>query len=94
MNIIPTGSRILVKRSKSDETTPGGLHIPDNAKTKQAKGTVMAVGPGKTLESGLNEDAPVYTGQTVLFGKYSGINIESDEELVMLSFDDIIGIIK
>lgn len=84
LNIKPLADRVIVKPADAEETTSGGIIIPDTAKEKPQRGTVMAVGPGKQDEpTSLNE------GDTVLYGKYSGteINIEGQDYLIMRESD-------
>lgn len=95
-NIKPLGNRILIKRSKA-QTTKGGILLPDSAQEKQKEGLVMAVGPGKTDEHGQKETMHVKNGDRVLFSSYAGTevkNAESDEEYLILSQDDILGILN
>ena len=71
MNIKPLGDRVLVKVLETEEVTKSGIVLPDSAKEKKAEGTVVAVGNGeKVVKLGLN------AGQTVMFGKYSGDDVE------------------
>lgn len=95
-NIKPLGNRVLVKRVKA-QTSKGGILLPDSAQEKPKEGIVVAVGPGKVNDQGQLETLTVKPGQTVLFGLYSGTEIkngESEEEFLILSEDDIIGIVS
>ena len=94
MNIRPLHDRVIVKRVEEEETTKGGIIIPDTAKEKPVEGKVVAVGAGKILENGEKQALEVKKGDKVLFGKYAGteINIEGDEHLIMRE-DDIIAIV-
>lgn len=93
MKIRPLGNKILVQRLEAESKTPGGLYIPDNAKEKPTQAKVIAVGPGRTLENGQLVSMSVKTGDTVLFGKYTGTEFEQNgEKLLMLSEDDILGV--
>ena len=95
MKVRPLQDRILVERVESEGKTKGGLYIPDSAKEKPAEGIVLAVGPGKTLDSGELAAPQVKEGDRVLFGKYSGteIKIEGEERLIIRE-DDILGIVE
>ncbi len=85
----PIGDRIVVKIAPAEETTKGGIIIPDTAKEKPQKGEVVAVGPGKDGNV-LN----VQVGDTVLFGKYAGQKIEFDgEEYLIMREDEILVIL-
>lgn len=83
----PISDRVLVKPAAAEETTKGGIIIPDTAKEKPQRGTVIAIGTGKK-----DEPITVKVGDTVLYGKYSGteITLEGDEYLIMRE-SDILG---
>ena len=95
MKIKPLHDRVIVSRIEEQETTKGGIIIPDTAKEKPAEGKVTAVGDGKTLENGKKQALIVKVGDRVLFGKYAGteINIDGEEQLIMRE-DDIIAIVE
>ena len=94
MKLRPLQDRILVKRVDEESKTSGGIIIPDTAKEKPQEGKVVAVGPGKTLESGKISEPNVKKGDRVLFSKYAGteIEIESSKCLVMKE-EDILAIL-
>ncbi|GAB4488030.1 MAG: co-chaperone GroES [Thermodesulfovibrionales bacterium] len=95
MNFKPLGDRVFVKYNSEGEKTAGGLYIPDTAKEKPQKGTVIAVGPGKRNDDGKLQPMDVKVGDTVLFDKYSGSKITIDnEEHLILRQDDILGIVE
>ena len=81
----PLDDRVLVKPLEAEEKTSGGIVIPDTAKEKPQRGKVVAVGPGKLLDSGERAPLAVKKGDLVLFGKYSGteIKIDGDEHSIM-----------
>ncbi len=93
MKIRPLQDRIIVKRIDEEETTKGGIIIPDTAKEKPQEGKVIAVGKGKINDDGKIQPLDVKKGDRVLFSKYSGteINIEGDEHLIIRE-DDVLGI--
>jgi chaperonin GroES len=95
MKIRPLHDRVIVKRIKEEETTKGGIIIPDTAKEKPSEGKVIAVGNGKLLENGTLKPLEVKTGDKVLFGKYAGteVKIDAEEHLIMRE-DDIIAIVE
>ncbi len=95
MKIRPLHDRVIVKRIKEEETTKGGIIIPDTAKEKPSEGKVIAVGNGKILENGEVKALEVKKGDKILFGKYAGteIKIEGEEHLIMRE-DDIIAIVE
>lgn len=90
----PLHDRIIVKRLDEEEKTAGGIIIPDTAKEKPQEGKVVAVGSGKR-EDGKVVALDVKEGDKVLFGKYSGteIQLDGDEHLIMRE-DDILGIVE
>jgi chaperonin GroES len=95
MNIKPLNDRVLVLRIEEEEKTRGGLIIPDTAKEKPQEGKVIAVGPGKCDENGKRVPPEVKASDRVLFGKYSGneININGVEHLIMRE-DDILAVLE
>ncbi|MCK9227090.1 MAG: co-chaperone GroES [Syntrophorhabdaceae bacterium] len=95
MKVKPLQDRILVKRIEEEERTKGGIIIPDAAKEKPQEGKVVAVGDGKTLESGQKASLTVKPGDKILFGKYSGTEIKVDgEEHLILREDDVLAIVE
>ncbi|HEV8722324.1 MAG TPA: co-chaperone GroES [Candidatus Binatia bacterium] len=95
MKIRPLQDRVIVKRIEEEEKSKGGIIIPDTAKEKPQEGKVMAVGKGKVNEDGKITPLDVKVNDLILFGKYSGteINIDGEEHLIMRE-DDILGIIE
>jgi chaperonin GroES len=94
MKIKPLQDRVIVKRIEEEETSKGGIIIPDSAKEKPQEGRVVAVGKGKVDEHGKTTPMDVKVNDRVLFGKYSGteINIDDEEHLIMRE-DDILGVV-
>ena len=94
MKIRPLQDRVIVKRIEEEEKTKGGIIIPDTAKEKPQEGRVVAVGKGKANEDGKVVPLDVKVNDRILFGKYSGseINIDGEEHLIMRE-EDILGII-
>jgi chaperonin GroES len=84
LKVTPLHDRVIVKAAAAEEKTAGGIIIPDTAKEKPQKGTVIAAGPGKK-----DEPVTVKVGDTVLYGKYAGteIVIEGDDFLIMRESD-------
>jgi chaperonin GroES len=93
MKIRPLHDRIIVKRIDEEETTKGGIIIPDTAKEKPQEAKVIAVGKGKVKEDGTVMPLDVKKGDRVLFSKYSGteITIEGEEHLIIRE-DDVLGV--
>ena len=95
IGIRPLDDRVVVEPLEAEETTAGGIVLPDTAKEKPMQGEVVAVGPGRTLEDGKLQKMEVKKGDRILFGKYSGteVKIEGDEYLIMRE-DDVLAILK
>ena len=96
MKIRPLHDRVLVKRlDPKDETSPGGIIIPETAKEKPQEGEVVAVGNGKILEGGNVQPMNVKPGDKILFGKYAGTDVKiDDQEYLIMREDDILGILE
>ncbi|HWP57303.1 MAG TPA: co-chaperone GroES [Candidatus Acidoferrales bacterium] len=95
MKIRPLQDRVIVKRIAEEEKSSGGIIIPDTAKEKPQEGKVVAVGKGKLDEDGKLIPPEVKVNDRVLFGKYSGteVNIEGEEHLILRE-EDILGIVE
>jgi chaperonin GroES len=95
MKIKPLQDRIVIKRIEEEEKTKGGIIIPDSAKEKPQEGRVVAIGDGKTLETGKKAPLTVKPGDKILFGKYSGTEIKIDgvEHLIMRE-EDVLAIVE
>jgi chaperonin GroES len=94
MNLKPLHDRIVVEPAKAEEMTAGGIILPDSAKEKPQRGTVLAVGPGKTLDSGEKAEIDVKAGEVVLYGKYSGTEVTvGGTDYVILRADDVLGVV-
>lgn len=90
MNIRPLGDKVVVKATSSSETTAGGIVLPDAAREKPQQGEVVAVGPGRVLDSGERAEMSVKVGDTVIYSKYGGNEIKLDgQELLILDQDSI-----
>ena len=89
VNIRPLADRVLVEPAAAEETTASGIIIPDSAKEKPQKGTVVAVGPGKK-----DEPTTVSVGDTVLYGKYSGTELQHEgTDYMIMRESDILAIL-
>ena len=89
MNIKPLSDRVLVEPAAAEEKTAGGIYIPDTAKEKPQRGTVVAVGPGKA-----DEPTTVKKGDQVLYGKYSGTELQVEgKDLLIMRESDILAIV-
>jgi len=95
VNIKPLDDRVLVQQSEAEEKTAGGIVLPDTAKEKPQRGKVVAVGPGKLLDSGERGKPSVSAGDEVFYGKYAGSDIEIDrKKYVILRESDVLAIIE
>ena len=89
INLKPLADRVIIKPSEAEETTKGGIILPDTAKEKPIEGTVVAIGPGKVSDDGKSVKPEVKVGDKVLYGKYSGteVTVEGEEYLIMRESD-------
>jgi len=94
MNLKPLADRVIVRALEAEDKTAGGLYIPDSAKEKPQQGEVMAVGPGRIGDDGKCIPLEVKVGDKVLYGKYSGteVNVGAEDFLIMRE-NDIFAII-
>ena len=91
IKIRPLDDRVVVEPIEAEETTAGGIVLPDAAKEKPQRGTVVAVGPGRLLDSGNRGELSVDVGDEVIYGKYGGSDIEVDgDEVKILRESDIL----
>ncbi len=91
INLRPLDDRVVVEPKEAEEVTAGGIVLPDTAKEKPQRGTVIAVGPGKLLDSGDRGTLSVSVGDEVIYGKYSGSEVEVDgREVKILRETDIL----
>lgn len=91
LKIRPLDDRVVVKPLDAEETTAGGIVLPDSAREKPQRGKVVAVGPGKQLENGTRGSLSVAVGDEVIFGKYGGSEVEVDgEDVKILRESDIL----
>jgi len=95
MAVKPLDDRVLVKQSEAEETTAGGIVLPDTAKEKPQRGKVVAIGPGKLLDSGKRGQMGLKTGDEVFYGKYAGTEVKIDgEDYVILRESDVLAVIE
>jgi chaperonin GroES len=91
LKIRPLEDRVVVQQVEAEEKTAGGIVLPDTAKEKPQRGRVLAVGPGKLLDSGSRAEIDLKEGDEVLFGKYSGTDVKVDgEEVKILRESDVL----
>lgn len=90
----PLGERIVVQRDESESTTAGGIVLPDSAKDKPARGTVIAIGTGKILDDGTRAASQLENGNRVLFSSYAGETVEIDDvEYLLMREDDVLAVL-
>ncbi|MFC6669463.1 co-chaperone GroES [Marinobacterium aestuariivivens] len=96
MKIRPLHDRVVVRRSEEETTTSGGIVLPGSAAEKPNRGTIVAVGEGRTLNNGDVKPLAVKVGDVVLFGQYSGSNTVKveGEELLIMNESEIFGVLE
>jgi len=91
IGIEPLDDRVVIEPGEAEERTAGGIVLPDSAKEKPQRGTIVAAGPGKLLDSGERGEPDVKVGDSVLYGKYSGTEITvGGKDYVIMREDDIL----
>lgn len=94
MNVRPLADKVMIKRLEAEAVTKGGIVLPEAAKEKPRRGTVMAIGNGKLLENGERSEFQVKVGDEVLFTSYGGTEIKIDgEEILIMDEADILAIL-
>ena len=95
LKLQPLGERVVVQREASEGKTAGGIVLPDTAKDKPARGTIMSVGEGKLADDGRRIPLQVKVGDRVIFSSYAGETFKvDDEELLLMREDDILAVIE
>ena len=96
LNFKPLNDRVIVEPLEQEDRTAGGIYVPETAKEKPQEGTVLAVGPGRLLDSGQRASMAVHEGDRVLFAKYAGTEFkaDSDKRYLILGEKDILAIIE
>ncbi len=94
MKIQPLGDRLLIRQHKAEETTRGGIVIPDAAKERPQRGTVLRVGPGRLCDDGRTVCPAVREGDEVLFKKWSGGDCKLEEGLLIISETEILAVLE
>ncbi len=90
----PMGDRVVVRPSEQEGITKGGIFLPDTAQERPQKGEVVSTGPGRMLENGKRVEMEVKAGDSVIYSKYAGTEIEvQDEELLVMGANDILAVI-
>ncbi len=95
LKLQPLGDRVVVEREAAEEVTSGGIVLPDTAKDKPARGTVVSLGNGRLLEDGSRAEFQVKAGDRVLFSSYAGEQFKvGDRELLLMREEDILAVIE
>lgn len=95
LKLRPLADNILVKRFKKETITAGGIHVPESSQDKTQTGAVIAVGEGRLMTDGTIRPLKIMIGDTVVFGKYSGTDVEiSGEDYLVLKEADLLGVIE
>jgi chaperonin GroES len=94
MALQPLHDRLVVEAAAKENKTAGGIILPDSAQEKPQRGKVLAVGPGKRLDSGQLSAMDVKEGDTVLYGKYAGTEVTvSGKDYIILRAEDVLGVV-
>jgi chaperonin GroES len=94
-NVKPLADRVLVEPLEKEETTPSGIVLPETAKEKPQEGLVLAVGPGRLLDSGERAPMEVKAKDRVLYAKYAGTELKmADKKYLILGEKDILAVLK
>ena len=96
MNVKPLGDRVVIRRHEEEARTGGGIILPDTAKKKPQKGTVLAVGPGKLLKDGTRRPLQVKKGDVVLFTNWAGDEFKSrgEDDILLMHEEDILAVLE
>jgi len=95
VSIRPLGEKVLVKRLEAEQTTAGGIVLPDSAKEKPKRGTILGVGDGRLLDTGDRQALQVRKGDQVLFSSYAGTEVKvSGEEMIIMDESDILAVLE
>lgn len=95
MRIEPLGDKVVIKRMEADETTSGGIVLPESAREKPKQGRVLSVGNGKLMDNGSRAKLQLGEGDRVLFTSYAGTEIEIDgDKLLIMSESDVLAVLN
>lgn len=95
MKLVPLGANVVVRREEADQTSAGGIVLPDAAQEKPRQGRVLSVGDGRLLESGRRAKPQIGEGDRVLFSEYAGSEVMvNGETLLVMSEEDILAVIE
>lgn len=95
MKVVPLGQKIVVRRLDAEETTKGGIVLPDTAREKPKEGRVLSVGDGKLLANGTRVEPEVKEGDRILFSSYAGAEVKVDEDdLLIMDSDEVLAVVR
>jgi chaperonin GroES len=95
MNLVPLGDKIIIRRLDAEETTSGGIVLPEDAREKPKQGRVLSVGDGRLLSDGTRRPPDVHDGDRVLFHAYAGAEVRiEDEDFLIMSEDDVLAVLE
>lgn len=94
MNLVPLSDKIIVKMDTADETSPGGIFLPDVSKKRPKRGKVLSVGPGKRRDDGSLAPMSVHEGQRILFQEYVGHNTPLGDDVIIISDSDVLAVLE
>jgi len=95
MSVKPLEDRVLIKPSEAESKTASGIYLPESAQEKPVQGTVVAMGPGKLLDNGERVAPSIKEGDTVVYSKYSGTEVEiKNESHLIMRESDLLGLIE
>ncbi len=95
MKVVPLNDKIVVKRLEAEEKTAGGIVLPDSAKEKPKRGTIISVGDGRLLDTGKRNPLQVKKGDQVLFTSYAGTEVKYEgEEMIIMDEGDILAVLE
>ena len=94
MNIKPLDDRVLIQQNDAEETSSGGIVLPDTAKEKPQRGKVVSLGPGRLLDTGNRSPICLKKGDDVYYGKYAGTEVDiADDKFVIVKETDVLGVV-
>lgn len=95
MRVVPLGDKVAVKPLEAEESTAGGIVLPDAAREKPQQGRVLSIGDGRLLQDGTRAPHQVQEGDRVLFGRYVGTEVQvADEKVLIMSEDEILAVME
>ena len=95
VSIRPLGEKVLVQRLEAEEKTAGGIVLPDSAKEKPKRGTIMGIGDGRLLDNGSRQALQLKEGDQVLFSSYAGTEVKVDgAEMIIMDETDVLAVLE